>query len=194
VKRILASVLIVPLTACTTSHRSAAIRSDDLSSIVDVRTANLEHAARLPWTDEGACAVREAAGEWKMLAERCFHVLDHSRIQFRDVDGRCPVANADAATIQGMVGLCLLIQPELAIGAIIIVGVVIVGAAIAAELATVKKPGCYCYCLNRGVGPNPYARVEGAHVCRAYCRDVVHAGGMECGGVTEWFTPKVSLR
>jgi hypothetical protein len=181
---------------CTTTRRQGVVAEPYLPASVEPRIANLERAARLPWVDEGACAVREAAGEWKTLVERCFYALDHSRIQFRDVEGRCPVANADAATVQGMVGICLLVQPELAVAAVIIVGAVIIGAAIAAELATVKKPGCYCYCLKPGAGKSPMGRLADAGACRALCQSerAYGAQGYNCGEVTEWFVPKLSLR
>jgi hypothetical protein len=33
----------------------------------------------------GIVVVREASNEWPVLAERCFHALDHDQIKFRDV-------------------------------------------------------------------------------------------------------------
>jgi len=105
------------------------------------RLVNLRRAAQYPWTDEGACAAREAAGEWRALVERCFGALDLSRIRFRDIEHRCPVAQADATTLEEMVGICLLIQPEVALGAIVLIGVVLAAPAIAAEIAkTDAKP------------------------------------------------------
>jgi hypothetical protein len=62
----------------------------------DPRIANLQRAATLPWTDEGRCAVREASEPWPVLAERCFHALDHDRIEFHDTTGRCAVAGPAA--------------------------------------------------------------------------------------------------
>lgn len=182
--------------SCTTTRGRGVAESYQPASVAESRIVNLERAARLPWVDEGACAVREAAGEWKKLVERCFYALDHSRIQFRDVEGRCPVATADAATIQGMVGICLLIQPEVAVAAVIIVGAVIIGSAIAAELAAVKKPGCYCYCLKPGAGKSPMGRLASAGACRAACESERAYGiqGYNCGEVTEWFAPKLSVR
>src|SRR6185369_17241128 len=70
-----------------------------------------------------------------VLVERCYGALDLRRIQFRDVEHRCAVAQADAATLQATVAICLLVQPELVVGAIIVVGVVIVASAIVAEIA-----------------------------------------------------------
>ncbi|HYO54160.1 DUF6310 domain-containing protein [Archangium sp.] len=63
-----------------------------------------------------------------MLAERCFHALDHDRIEFHDITGRCAVASAGAAAVG--VGLCVLAAPEIVVGAVIIAGVVVVGFAI----------------------------------------------------------------
>ena len=124
------------------------------------RLANLRRAAQYPWVDEGACAAREAGGEWRVLVERCYGALDLQRIQFRDVEHRCPVAQADAATLRVMVGMCLLVQPELAVGAIIVIGVVVVGAAIVAEIANeeeiarsppmARNGRCDCICFVSG--------------------------------------------
>lgn len=119
------------------------------------RLANLRRAAQYPWTDEGACAVREAAGEWKTLIERCFDALDLSRIQFRDVKHQCPVAQEDAASLEEAVLICLLVQPELAIGAIVVIGAVVVASAISDEIekedemarASVSARRCWCHCL-----------------------------------------------
>src|SRR5436190_20154286 len=99
------------------------------------RLANLRRAAQYPWVDEGVCAAREAGGEWRVLVERCYGALDLQRIQFRDVEHRCPVAQADTATLQATVGICLLVQPELVVGVIIVIGVVVVASAIVAEIA-----------------------------------------------------------
>jgi len=111
--------LLLFLSACTTtppSPREPATR--------DPRLANLQRAAKLPWTDGGRCAVREASEPWPELAERCFHALDHDRVRFRDITGRCAVASAGAAV---SVGLCVLAAPEFVVGAVIVVGVVAVG-------------------------------------------------------------------
>ncbi|ATB31338.1 hypothetical protein MEBOL_004800 [Melittangium boletus DSM 14713] len=114
--------LLLFLSACTTtppSPREPAAR--------DPRLANLQRAAKLPWTDGGRCAVREASEPWPELAERCFHALDHDRIEFHDTTGRCAVASAGAAV---GVGLCVLAAPEIIVGAVIVAGVVVVGFAI----------------------------------------------------------------
>jgi hypothetical protein len=90
--------------------------------------ANLQRAAQYPWTDDGHCVVREASNEWPVLAERCFHALDHDRVKFRDVTGRCAVASAGAAVLG--VGLCVFAAPKIIVGAVIITGVVVVAASI----------------------------------------------------------------
>jgi hypothetical protein len=60
-----------------------------------------------------------------VLAERCFHALDHDRIEFHDTTGRCAVASAGAAAVG--VGLCVLAAPEIVVGTVIVAGVVVVG-------------------------------------------------------------------
>jgi len=106
--------LLLFLSACTTtppSPREPAAR--------DPRLAHLQRAAKLPWTDGGQCAVREASEPWPVLAERCFYALDHDRVRFRDITGRCAVASAGAAV---GVGLCVLAAPEIIVGAVIVAG------------------------------------------------------------------------
>ncbi|WP_338021971.1 DUF6310 domain-containing protein [Archangium gephyra] len=63
-----------------------------------------------------------------MLVERCFHALDHDRIEFHDPTGKCAVASAGAAAVG--LGVCVLAAPELVVGAVIITGVVVMGFAI----------------------------------------------------------------
>ncbi len=105
----------------------------------------------LPWTDGGRCAVQEASEPWPVLAERCFHALDHDRIEFHDTTGRCAVASAGAAAVG--LGVCVLAAPELVVGAVIVAGVVVVGFAI--------KEALDAYELSRGrpeVRPAPETR------------------------------------
>jgi hypothetical protein len=102
----------------------------------------LARAAQLPWMDEGRCAVKEASGEWRALVERCYHALDLSRLRFQDIEHRCSVADADAASVQAMVGVCLLIQPELIVGAVVVIGVIVIAAALAAELNQPPRSRC----------------------------------------------------
>ncbi|XXF77648.1 DUF6310 domain-containing protein [Myxococcaceae bacterium GXIMD 01537] len=92
------------------------------------RFANLQRAAALPWADDGHCVVREAAHEWPALVERCFGALDHERIQFHDPLGRCAVASTGMAAMG--VGLCILVAPEVVVGAVVITGAVVVAIAI----------------------------------------------------------------
>lgn len=123
--------LLLVLSACATSApspRAPAARNP--------RLANLQRAASLPWKDEGRCVVQEASQPWPVVVERCFHALDTRRVRFRDTERRCPVASADAASVETMVGICLLTQPELAVGAVVVIGVVVVAAAIKEELDT----------------------------------------------------------
>jgi hypothetical protein len=107
------------------------------------RLANLQRAAALPWTDDGRCVVAHASRPWPTVAERCFHALDAQRIRFHDTDGRCSVASTDAASLQAMVGLCLLAQPELLVGAVIVIGVVVAAVAIKEALETYELEGSY---------------------------------------------------
>lgn len=123
------SALLLLAAACATTEPPKHTPTD-----YNLRIANLQQAARLPWLDGGRCVVQEASHPWPVVVERCFHALDNQRIRFRDVERRCPIASADAATLETMVGICLLAQPELVVGAVVIIGVVVVGAAIAEEL------------------------------------------------------------
>ncbi|WNG53916.1 hypothetical protein F0U59_03255 [Archangium gephyra] len=138
--------LLLFVSACATSApspREPAVR--------DPRLANLQQAATLPWTDGGRCAVREASEPWPVLVERCFHGLDHDRIEFHDITGRCAVASAGAAAVG--LGVCVLAAPEIVVGAVIVTGVVVVGFAI--------KEALDAYELSRGrpeVRPAPETR------------------------------------
>ena len=100
------------------------------SSSESLALANLRRAAALPWKDDGRCVVAAAANPWPEVVERCFHTLDRQKLRFRDVQHRCPVASADAATVQAMVGFCLLVQPELVVGAVVVVSAFVVAVAI----------------------------------------------------------------
>jgi len=118
-------MLLVWLTACATPTQRLQARVLPLS-----RLANLQRAAALPWKDDGRCVVAESSQPWPLIAERCFHALDTRRVRFHDLQRRCPVASADAATLQTMVGVCLLAQPELVVGVVVVIGAVVVAAAI----------------------------------------------------------------
>ncbi|MET0404870.1 MAG: DUF6310 domain-containing protein, partial [Cystobacter sp.] len=68
------------------------------------------------------------------------HALDHDRVEFHDLTGRCSVASAAAATVG--FGLCVFMAPEIAAGAVMVMGVVAVGYLI--------KEGLHTYELRRG--------------------------------------------
>lgn len=147
---------------------------------VDHRLANLERAARYPWTDDGRCVVQEAFGDWATLVERCYDALDRSRIRFVDEQGVCPIAQVGAISAEDvtrLVGICMLIQPEIAVGAVIVIGAVVVAVAISAEIeaARAKKPGCYCKCFRENDGVYPEGRVNSPAECADICQS--HARG-----------------
>ncbi|WP_223637207.1 DUF6310 domain-containing protein [Corallococcus sp. EGB] len=121
-QRRVALALLLLLSACAGSTQVPS------SSGRAQRIANLQRAAKLPWTDEGRCVVREASEPWAVVVERCFPALDTDRVRFHDTSGRCTVASADAAALG--LGVCILAAPEIAVGAVIVVGVVVVGFAI----------------------------------------------------------------
>jgi uncharacterized protein DUF6310 len=138
--------LLLFVSACATSAPSPGE-----SAARDPRLANLQRAAKLPWTDEGRCVVREASEPWPMVVEQCFQALDHDRLEFHDPTGRCAVASTGAAAVG--LGVCVLAAPELVAGAVIITGVVVVGFAI--------KEALDAYALSRGrpeVGLAPETR------------------------------------
>ncbi len=120
-----APLLLLLLPACATMDPSLGERED-----ASPRFANLQRAAQYPWTDDGHCVVREASNEWPALAERCFHVLDHDRVKFRDVTGKCAVASTGAAAATMAVGLCVFASPAVVAGAVIVIGTVVVAVAI----------------------------------------------------------------
>jgi len=115
--------LLLFLSACTTTPPSPT-----QPEARDPRLANLQRAATLPWTDGGRCTVQEASEPWSVLAERCFHALDHDRLEFHDTTGRCAVASTGAAVLT--LGVCVLAAPEIVVGAVVVAGVVVVGFAI----------------------------------------------------------------
>jgi Family of unknown function (DUF6310) len=135
--RVCAALLLL-LSACATTEPSP---REPVAR--DPKLANLQRAAALPWRDEGQCIVQEASQPWPVVVERCFHALDTRRVRFRDTERRCPVASADAATVETMVGICLLAQPELVVGAVVIIGVVVVAVAIQEELDTYAYKGVH---------------------------------------------------
>ncbi|NTX63406.1 hypothetical protein HUA74_22390 [Myxococcus sp. CA051A] len=126
------ATLLLFLSACATSAPSPREQVP-----LNPRVANLQRAATLPWADGGRCVVREASNEWAVLVERCYQALDHQRVQFRDVTGRCSVASAGAATLG--LGVCILIAPEIVVGAVIVAGAVVVAVAIKEELDAYRR-------------------------------------------------------
>lgn len=163
------AAILVGLLGCAGPRTSVVTGQAD-----SARLENLHRAAQLPWTDDGRCAVREAAGEWKALVERCYGSIDRSRIKFQDDQHRCALAQLDGATlmeVEEVVGVCLLVQPELAVGAVIVLGAVVVAAAIAAEIEAAdraKRPPrwCTCYC---GKDPEPVLVNTQDFECRSEC-------------------------
>jgi hypothetical protein len=152
------------------SAREERVNGDEVS-----RLANLERAVRYPWKDDGQCAVRESSGDWATLVERCYDALDHSRIQFTDQNRVCPLAHAGAISADQairLVGICLLVQPELAVGAVVVIGAVVIAAAISAEIeaARAKKQGCYCRCFKGNDGVYPEGRVSSPAECAERCK------------------------
>ena len=127
--------LLLYVSACATSAPGPEESADS-----DPGYANLQRAAALPWTDGGRCVVQEASRPWPVLAERCYHALDHDRVEFHDLTGRCSVASAAAATVG--FGLCIFMAPEIAVGAVVVIGAVAVGYLI--------KEGLHTYELRRG--------------------------------------------
>ncbi|NOK14619.1 DUF6310 domain-containing protein [Corallococcus exercitus] len=117
------TTLLLFLSACATSTP----RMKE-SATQEPRLKNLQRAATLPWRDEGRCAVREGSQPWPVLLEKCYPALDHDRIEFHDTTGRCTVASAGAAAVG--LGVCVLAAPEIAVGAVIVLGVVVVAVAI----------------------------------------------------------------
>jgi hypothetical protein len=122
-----APLLLLLLSACATMGPNPGEMEDPRPP--SPRFANLQRAAQYPWTDDGKCVVRESSNEWPILAERCFHALDHDRVRFRDGTKKCAVAYADAAA-PAIVALCVSAAPEIVVGAVIVIGTVVVAAAI----------------------------------------------------------------
>src|SRR3712207_3389362 len=122
-----APLMLLLLSACATMDPSPGELEDPRPQ--SPRFANLQRSAQYPWTDDGHCVVREASNEWPVLAERCFHALDHDRVKFRDVAGKCAVASAGAAAATVGVGLCVFASPAVVAGAVIVIGTVVVAVA-----------------------------------------------------------------
>jgi hypothetical protein len=93
-------------------------------------------------------------------------------MRFHDTEEVCPVAAAGAA-VPAVVGICLLSQPHLAVGAVVILGAVAVAVAIQEELeaheaqAREQRPECV---------PRPVPRLGGAELHNR-CADRVPRNG-----------------
>jgi hypothetical protein len=167
--------IVVAASSCA-PHRepNAGLQAGEGQSIEEARLDNLQHAARYPWKDNGRCVVREASSTWAVLVERCFDALDLSRIRFDDRQGVCPMAQAGAIPADEalrLVGVCLLVQPELAVGAVIVIGAVVVAAAIVAEIeAAEAQRRCTCFCAAKGqfLGDGT-VKVKDLAACDQYC-------------------------
>jgi hypothetical protein len=128
------SALLLLLSACATMDPSPGELEDP-----SPRFANLQRAAQYPWMDDGHCVVREASNEWPILAERCYHALDHDRVKFRDVTRKCSVASTGAAAATMGVGLCVFASPAVVAGAVIVIGTVVVAVAIKEGLEAYER-------------------------------------------------------
>lgn len=130
------AAILLFLSACATSAPSTGAHGAR-----PPRFTNLQRAAALPWTDDGRCAVREASQPWPALVEKCFSALDHDRIRFNDPSGRCAVASAGAAAMG--IGFCVLAAPEIAVGAVVVIGALVVAVAIKEALDAYELKGSW---------------------------------------------------
>lgn len=127
------SAILLFFSACATTEPCASAQVAD-----SPRIANLRRAATYPWLDEGRCAVQESSQSWDELIRRCYDSLDHGRIRYQDEERICPVASTGAVAVPAMVAVCLLAQP-VAVGAVIIIGTVVVASAIKEELEAYER-------------------------------------------------------
>jgi len=113
--------------------------------------------------------VKEASNEWPILAERCFHALDHDRVRFRDVTGKCAIAVAPAVAVG--VGVCILAAAELAVEAVVVIGSVAAAAAIVAEIEAARaRKGCTCFCATKNLFlGDGTVKVQDKAACQRYC-------------------------
>lgn len=91
------------------------------------------------------------------------------------IQGVCPMAQAGAISADEalrLVGVCLLVQPELAVGAVIVIGAVVVAAAIVAEIeaAEARRRPCACLCAGNGILlGDGNVKVKDKAACQRYC-------------------------
>jgi len=162
--------LMVAVAGCA-AHPQAG----EVKLVEDARLDNLHRAARYPWKDDGHCVVREASSTWAVLVERCFDALDLARIRFDDRQGVCPMAQAGVISADEalrLVGVCLLVQPELAVGAVIVIGAIVVAVAIVAEIeaAQARRRPCTCFCVSKGVFlGDGHVKVKDEAACQRHC-------------------------
>ena len=144
------------------------LRSQEPAPLADRRIANLLLAKHFPWKDDGACVVQNASREWSELARACFSELDQARVRFQDTQQVCPVAQtfADPATLRATVALCLFVQPELVLGAVIFVGVIMVAPLIVEALQAARS--CWCMCASPG-RLDGGDKVASPAACASYC-------------------------
>lgn len=162
------ALLILALGAGCSPHRVPDGTRNSIQDEVTTRDANLEMAARYPWLDDGHCVVREASNDWGVMIERCFHALDLSRLRFVDRERRCPVAQLDTAAVMPQVALCLMIAPEVALVAVVVVGTVVVAAAIAEAMAERYRRCRFCMCVRDNVRYGD-ERVSNMNECINFC-------------------------
>ncbi|GEN06636.1 hypothetical protein SAMN05443572_104730 [Myxococcus fulvus] len=93
--------------------------------------------------------------------ERCYQALDHDRIEFHDTTGRCSVASTGAAALG--IGLCILAAPEIATGAVIVLGVMVVGVAIKEALDAYEFRHAYPEEAGNSRGTKVSSQEAGAH-------------------------------
>jgi hypothetical protein len=96
----LSILLLAFLIGCAGNRQHSFGENTDRNTRID----NLRRAVQLPWRDDGSCVVREAASEWPVVVERCFHALDLQNIRFKTSAGNCVVDPADTTAL----GKCLL--------------------------------------------------------------------------------------
>jgi len=152
------------------------------------KLANLKRAAQYPWRDDGRCAVQESSGDWATLVEKCYGALDLHRIRFVDHKRVCPIAQAGVMSAEQatqLVGICLLVQPEVAIGVVIVIGAIVVAAAIVAEIEAVKNAKRPCIVISiTGTGTGAPPQKPGIYVLCTYLCGKTQVGPLRRPGTS----------